>query len=679
MKIKSLSAIVALGLGVCACQPPKSHLQMPALFTNNMVIQQNTQAAIWGKAAPGTSVKINADWGETQKADVQPDSTWLIKLPTVAAGGPHTLTIQNADSTLTLTDVLLGEVWLCSGQSNMEMPLEGWPPANMVEGAQQAVTEAKFPEIRVFTVVRNFSSTPLKDVSAKWVVCSPETAPKFSATAFFFGRKLYNELKVPIGLIHSSWGGTPVESWVSGKVLGEDVDYSKTVKELEVVQPKIDAYNKWLATHQCIDVSIKADGSDPIVGLQVFDSICANPQTDISKWSTMNLPTAIEKTEIGEFDGTIWFRKDIEIPANWEGKALKLNLGPVDDRDVTYFNGVKVGAHEVAGQWQINREYIIPAEFVKKGKATFAIKVTDTQGGGGISGATDLMKLFPEGSDIKKAMPLAGDWKYIVAAEFRQNKMYLFDPATNQYTQHPDKSVNLGPSTPTSLYNAMIAPLTPYTIKGCIWYQGESNVGRAAQYQRVFKSLINNWRADFNNAEMPFYFVQIAPWNYNDPKGLSSANLREAQRRTLELPNTGIVSTLDIGNNDDIHPAKKTQVGERLALWALANTYKKPVECSGPLFDKAEVKDTQIIISFTHADGLELIPNAFEAFEIAGSDGVYYPANVTFDGAKAILSSPKVMQPLNARYAYHNSMQASLFNSAGLPAPSFSTEKEIKD
>jgi sialate O-acetylesterase len=678
MNLKHLLAVAGVGFALGACQQPQSKLQLPALFTNNMVLQQKAEVAIWGKATPGSDVKISADWGAVQDVEVNADSTWLIKLSTIESGVPHTLTIENADSTLTISNVLLGEVWLCSGQSNMEMPMAGWPPINPVEGGPEAIAQANFPDIRMFTVARSVSGIPVNDVKASWVACSPQSVPAFSATAFYFGRKLYNELKVPIGLINSCWGGTPIESWISGKVLVNDSDFVKTVKNLETIQPQVDAYNQWLAKQPTINVIVGADGIDPLVGLQLFDSIYANPAYNDDSWPVMTEAATIETTEIGEFDGVIWMRKVVEIPASWVGKELSISLGAIDDRDVTYFNGIKVGAHEESGKWQVKREYKVPAELVKGGRAVIAVRITDTQGGGGFTGTTEQMQLFPEGN-IKSALSLAGNWTYLPVAEFKDDVLYIFDPQKNEFANRPKLSVVVGPYTATSLYNAMIAPLTPYTIKGSIWYQGEANVGRSAQYQRLMASLINNWRESFNNADMPFYYVQIAPWNYSDPKGVSSANLRDAQRRSMELPNTGMISTLDIGNNDDIHPANKKDVGERLAMWALANNYGKNIEFSGPLYQSFEVIGNQAIVAFTHADGLVMKPTAFEAFELSGADGVFYPATVTLYGNKVVLTSSKVGQPVNVRYAYHNSTQASLFNSAGLPAPSFSTEKELRD
>lgn len=670
---------LGLGLMVLGCQPQKSALSLPTLFTNNMVLQQNSNAAIWGKANPGSKITITGDWGASASAEAGLDSSWLLKIATPQAGGPHSLTIQNNDSTLTIQNVLAGEVWLASGQSNMEMPLAGWPPNDTIQNSASEIANANLPNIRMFTVTRNISTEELDDVDGKWAICSPETAPTFSATAFFFAKKLHAELNVPIGIIHSSWGGTPAESWIEGKILANDNDFKATIAALDSVRPQMKVLEAWLKKFPSVDVSTRPDGSDPIVGIDMFDSICINPSLDHSSWQTMTLPTEVEKTSVGEFDGAIWFRREVEIPQNWDGKELLLTLGAIDDRDVTYFNGHRIGGYEESGKYQMNREYNIPANLVKSGKAVIAVKMIDTQGGGGFTCKPEIFTLAIA-KNKKMAMSIAGEWKYKVVALFKQNSFTLFDPTQNEYANKPYLSIQPGSSTPSVLFNAMIAPLIPYTIKGAIWYQGETNVGRANQYLRLMTMLINNWRTCFELPEMPFYATQLAPWNYSDEKGTSSANIRQAQLKTMQLPKTGMISTLDIGNVNNIHPCYKKEVGERLALWAMANDYGKAVAFSGPLFKTIEITENKAKLSFTNTnDGLVINQAVANQFEIAGNDGVFYPAITTIDGETIICSSPKVPTPASVRYAFTNGAQASLFNGAGLPAPSFTSESSLND
>ena len=661
-----------------SCQQ-KANLSLPAIFSDNMVMQQNSNAAIWGKASPGTEIKVSGDWGESATATAEADSSWQVQLPTLEAGGPHSLSFSTSDTSLTVKNILFGEVWLASGQSNMEMPVKGWPPNDTIMNSAQTIANSANPAIRMFTVARNISSTQLKDVSGAWASASPETTGNFSATAYFFARKLHNELNVPVGIIHSSWGGTPIEAWISKKELTNNTDFSAIIKDLEDFAPQAEVYNKWLTANESINILPTPENKEPFKNLDAFDDYCSNPKTNTEDWPSIKLPTTIEQTEIGAIDGIVWFRKEVQIPEKWSGKDLIISLGPIDDMDVTYFNGERIGGTEVEGFYQKVRYYTVPADMVKPGTATIAVKVIDNQGGGGIYGTPDQMILHPKANEADK-IELSGEWAYNVVGQITGSKLYLFNPEANVYDSRPELSIHLSSHTPTVLYNAMIAPLLPYTLKGAIWYQGETNVGRANQYMDLKASLINNWRKVFDNTKLPFYYVQLAPWNYDNVDGISSANLREAQRRSLRIPNTGMAVTLDIGNVDNIHPANKTDVGERLALWALSQNYSMDIPYSGPMPENFSKEDRKIVISFDNAyEGLELKTNVPNQFEIAGEDGKFYPAIVEVNDNKLHVSSPLVNQPQNVRYAYKNGAEAALFNGVGLPAPSFTSEEEIPE
>jgi sialate O-acetylesterase len=644
-----------------------------------MVLQQNSQAVIWGKGQPNSEITIAADWGNKATAIVNPDSSWQTTLPTIEAGGPYTLTISGSDSVITISNVLLGEVWLASGQSNMEMPLAGWMPNNPVEHSADIIAGASNPNIRVFTVARNVASAPADDVTGSWAVSSPETAGAFSATALFFARKLQTELNIPVGIIHSSWGGTPMEAWINPEMLSIDKDFKNLTEKLKQIAPQEAAYNKWLSGMKSINLETTEENPQPYQGIDIFNDYFTNTQTDITSWKTMQLPSAIEASEIGEFDGAVWFTKEFVIPQEWAGKELTLTLGAIDDIDVTYLNGKKIGAHEEEGFWQANRVYTVPSTEVTTGKSRLTVKVIDLQGGGGFMGNKKSMRLFRT-DDPSVAISLAGEWKYKVGAQLIAHRLYLFDPKEDIFSKRPKVDLVISSQTPGVLYNAMISPLTPFTLKGTIWYQGEANVGRANQYMRLTSMLITNWRNSFKNEAMPFYYVQLAPWNYGDPNGISSAGLRDAQRRMLDIPNTGMAVNLDIGNVNDIHPAKKQEVGERLALWALANDYGIDTPFSGPMLTGNEVMGNKVRLTFKYVyEGLVIKSEIPNQFEIAGKDGVFYPATVKIVNETLEISSPKVKEPVNVRYAYTNGAEASLFNSTGLPAASFSTEVEIKE
>ncbi len=647
----------------------KNQIGMPAIFSDNMVLQQKSFVPIWGKAKPESKVKITTSWKQTAVTKTNDDGSWMVKIKTPKAGGPYELKIEIGDTTIIYKNILIGEVWLCSGQSNMEMPLAGWPPRDTIWGATEEIKNATNSKIRFFTVTRSISTKPEFNCEGKWVESNPETASRFSATAYFFGKKLFDELKVPIGLIHSSWGGTPIEAWTGGKFISQVEQYKSIVEQLEKSKDEIIKLKEWLKTKPVVDLT---NSEKKWKDADFNDSMCSKIDFDDSRWKEMNLPTNWERTEMGNFDGVVWFRKKIEIPDVWLNKELILELGPIDDIDATYVNGIKIGGYEEEGFWQIDRIYTVPTEINIKKELTIAVRVIDNQGGGGIWGAKEKMKIYPK--DSTNFISLAGNWKYLPVAEFSSGKYYLFDPITQDYYNRPKLSVDLSAYTPTTLYNAMIAPLIPYRIKGVIWYQGESNTGNPELYKTLFPLMIRNWREDWKQGNFSFYFVQIAPYNYGEQT--QSQKLREAQMQTLSVPATGMAVTLDIGNPENIHPGNKKDVGKRLALWALAKNYNKKVIYSGPIYKSIKIVNDKIELTFDYADGGLIIKerNGENNFLIAGEDKVFKKAEVKVIGKKLIVSNPEIKKPVAVRYCWDNTSEATLFNKAGLPASSFRTD-----
>ncbi|MDR2928862.1 MAG: hypothetical protein LBV41_11795 [Cytophagaceae bacterium] len=655
-----------------------SELKLPSIISDGMVLQCNADVTIWGEAVSGTKIKVTTSWGVNQTAEARFNRTWDVKIPAGEAGGPYEITIDAGDTVCVIKDVYVGEVWMASGQSNMEMPVSGWLPNDTIYQSMQTIAQANLPLIRMYTVPKNICTEPADNAQARWKVCSPQTVSEFSATAFYFARKLNVELETPIGIIHSSWGGTNAESWISAQSLSRMEKFRTVIENISNAKAQSDIYNMWLQQFEAVDVAPVEGNLDPIIGIDIFDSLYSHPNFIVdNSIATITLPCAIE-TATGTFDGAVWYFKTVEIPSSWEDKELMLSLGAIDDRDVTWFDGKKIGATEENNKWNVNRLYTIPANDVHQGKSTIAVRVIDTQGGGGLLGNGELMKIYPAGNP-NTAISLAGEWNYTIAAELIDNKFYKFNPAGNDFSFHPQKAMNLNANTPSALYNGMVSPVVKYTVKGVIWYQGEANVGRSHQYLELMRTLIADWRTRFNS-ELPFYFVQIAPYSYGNPDAEASAWIREAQRRTLEVENTGMAVTLDIGNVNNIHPANKKDVGERLAFWALANDYHKEVPFSGPIYNgKFEISENTITVEFTYADGLQISGSAPNQFEIAGTNGVYHPAAAMVDGNSVVLSSKLVPHPQNARYAFKNGSEASLFNAAGLPASTFTTEKELRD
>jgi sialate O-acetylesterase len=670
---KVLILISFVLIGITALE--SKALELPAIFGDNMVVQQKTETPIWGKASAGENIEITSTWGEKTTLKAKNNGEWMAKIKTPEAGGSYELTIKGKNSEITFKNVLIGEVWLCSGQSNMEMPLMGWPPLDTIKDSEEEIKNACHPEIRFFTVSRAVSAKPKEDCKGTWAECSPETAKNFSATAYFFGREIHEKLGIPVGLINSSWAGSPAESWTSPGYIGKVDDFSEFAENLDELASFEAEYIKWLSSHPLI----KPVGEDELAGQDVSfaDTSCRLSGLNDCQWKEMCLPTLWENADLGIFDGVVWFRKEINIPKVWEGKDLMLELGPIDDIDITYFNGQKVGAHERMGFWAANRKYKIPSELVKKGRNVLAVRVIDTQGGGGIYGEQEQMKIYPADNKNNQPIKLAGTWKYLPVAQYREGIFYVFGVEKNDFFTTKPAFNGINYHTPTVLYNGMIAPIAPYVIKGVIWYQGESNVGRHKQYKQLFPAMIKSWRASWKQGNFPFYFVQIAPYIYDGEEDPASAKLREAQMEAMSsVPNTGMAVTLDIGNVNNIHPPDKIDVGRRLALWALAKDYgKEDIVYSGPIFKEMVKKGSRITLYFDHiGSGLVAKGDTLTGFKVAEEDKVFVDAEAYIKGNTVIVYSKEAYDPVAVRYAFTNGSEASFFNKEGLPASSFRTD-----
>ncbi len=618
-------------------------LKLPSVFADNMVLQQKAEDAIWGWATPGQKIVVKGSWSEDAVAATQTDKQghWKLHLKTPKAGGPFRVTVSGKDS-IVLHNVMIGEVWICSGQSNMEMPVKGWEGARVLN-AEKEIKAADYPDIRLFKVQRKIAFEPQENSIGSWSECSPETVADFSATAYFFGKQLYEKLQVPVGLIETCWGGTVAEAWTSKEALEDLGDFDDLLTKIDSLKLHV----KEMKAKQKAYTEDWNRHKDRI--LKKYATV----DYDAHQWEKMNLPTYWENAGHPGLDGNIWYRKAVDIPKSWVGKALQLDLGPIDDNDITWFNGQKVGSTE---GWQVERLYSIPGKLVKEGKNVIAVRVTDINGNGGIYGDSRELKIYPSKQSSDQSIGLAGNWKFKIGLRKHENAM-----------------VN-NPNLPTVLHNGMIHPLIPFGIRGAIWYQGESNVGRAKQYSKLFPTMINDWRQKWGEGAFPFYFVQIAPYPYGG-SGMKGAALRDAQRKALDVPHTGMAVTLDIGDTTNIHPANKEEVGRRLSLWALHKTYGyKNIVYSGPLYDKMKIKGAKVILSFKHTDGgLTAKGGKLDHFEIAGKNGQFVPAKAAIKGRKVIVQSDRVSHPKAVRYGWRDTAVPHLFNKAGLPASSFST------
>lgn len=647
----------------------QENFRLPAIISDNMVLQQNSEVPIWGFGNPNEIITISPEWTDETSVTVKNDSTWSVNLRTPSAGGPYTINIIGKNQRIELENILIGEVWLCSGQSNMEMPLEGWPPTDLIDNSAQVIANSENDNIRFFTVVKDISVIEQSDCKGNWTASNPKTSTSFSATAYFFGKKLYDELKIPIGLIHSSWGGTPAEAWTSKEFLIDLGEYDSVFSNIALSIPQSKKLEKWLDQFPQLNLTGKTT-ENMWKNLDFDDKECSSIEFEHKNWDTMTLPVKWEQSELGEFDGAVWFRKTIELEDEWLNQELRIELGPIDDFDLTFVNGVNVGGIEEDGNWKTPRKYNIEKSVNNHKNLVIAVRVNDSRGGGGIYGKPEEMKLVNITS--KKELPLAGEWHYLPVAEFKGNNYFVFGSKDGVFRSRPKLPIAFSSNTPTLLYNAMIAPLVPFKLKGFIWYQGESNAGMPELYERLFPSMINNWRRDFG-ADLPFYFVQIAPYDYGEYT--KSEFLRDAQRKTLMLDNTGMAVTLDIGNVNNIHPANKKDVGERLALWGLGKLYgKENLVISGPLYKSMIIKGNKIEIEFEHTGTGLLLKNDGDQFMVAGADKNFKVAKSKIEGNKLLVWSDEISYPFAVRYAWDNKSEAVLFNKEGLPASSFRTD-----
>lgn len=667
---------LSLAISCTSNKEPASVIKLPSIFSDNMVLQANKKIQIWGEATPNSSIEVwidnNGNWAESD------DSGYFqLELDEMKYGGPYDLFVSGKD-TIVYLNVMLGEVWLCSGQSNMQWTV------NRSNNAQDEIAEANYDNIRLFTVPRTVSDKVQEDCDGEWSICNSENIGSFSAVGYFFGREVHKNLNVAIGLIHSSWGGTPIESWMKYKTLESDEDFTpiieRHVENLELYPEKMKTYNELVA-------KLEKEGSTlPMYHKDTGDKGLlkgyAKKDFDDSNWKQIDLPSEWEVSLGVDIDGAFWFRKSINIPEEWDGKDLVLELGSIDDFDITYFNGKLVGktTEETPNYWSVARKYDVPSSIVNVGEATIAIRVFDHYGAGGFTGGKSQMKLYRK-NDQNELLNIAGKWKYKI-----ENKLNPSDVTGPGGSKMPPMPRGPGHShSPAGLYNAMINPVAPYTLNGFIWYQGETNAGRAFQYRKLLPAMINDWRELWNDKELYFGIVQLANFMAvaDEPTESAWAELREAQdMASKNVSKTGLAVTIDIGEADDIHPRNKQDVGRRLAYWALNKAYNQKdfnngSSCySGPTYKSMKIEENKIRLRFDHiGEGLavkggeELI-----GFSISGQDNNFVWANAEIINDEVVVWSEKVSEPVAIRYAWANNPICNLYNSAGLPAVPFRTD-----
>lgn len=646
---KVFAIVISVVLSCLLIPAATADVTLPAIFGDHMVLQQKAPVTVWGWADPGEKVSVKGSWqwfAATTKAD--DDGTWSVTIKTPKAGRTVSLAIKG-NNDITLSDILLGEVWICSGQSNME-----WTTGGLgTDVSKLDIQKADLPRIRLFTVKKTIAATPKDDVEGSWQVCSPETVGAFSATGFYFGRSLQEGLNVPIGLVSTNWGGTKSEAWTSRDGLKPFDRFNDEIQTLEAPEQS-EAARKQAYEQKLLKWEEQIANHDTGIKEKWYA-----PDFDDSAWETVALPSTWSQTELVDVDGIVWYRRSVTLPPSWSRNDMELHLGPIDDIDTLWVNGTRIGT---TTGWLQNRVYRLPGAVLKTGKNSIAIRAIDTGGEGGFGGVKDDMRIGPVGAEIKTCATVAGDWKYQLSRK-------------GAVAAAPLDRSQINANTATVLYNGMIAPLLNLRIAGAIWYQGESNCYDPILYRTLFPAMITDWRTQWGQGDFPFYYVQIAPYQY-DANTCSQA-VREAQMMTLDaVKNVGMAVTMDIGTENDIHPRNKHDVGDRLARWALAKTYKKKgIAWSGPVYKDMTVEGGRIRIAFDYADdGLIAAGGQLSDFMIAGENRQFVPAKAVIDGNTVVVSCETVTNPVAVRYGWSNWVKGTLFNKAGLPASSFRTD-----
>ncbi len=649
LKRCALLAVAAAGLlfsphGSASAQSAPATIVKPLpfvspIFGDNMVMQRGKANTIWGWSDPGDNVQVEIA-GKTASGVAGADHRWQVKIQPPHVGGPYTMTIKG-HQTVELHNVLVGDVWLCGGQSNMQVSLR------VARNGGDEIKAANYPQIRFFTVAPHSAYHHIDSVEGTWKVVSPETADMLSAVAYFFARKVQQEIHVPIGLVVDSVGGTPAEAWTSVASLRPLKDFDIPLAELEqrAAEGAPEYGNYIMHWYDQYDVGLKENW--------------AAPDFDDSSWKPVQIPGGFSELGVPDTPAVAWFRKEIVLPDPLPAGLSLLFLGSIERMDTAYINGIEVGG----SAWVENpRVYFIRDGVLKPGKNIVAIRVFKTKPQGGFLDKAEVLRLM---LGDRTSVPLAGEWKGNLSVDAR-----------------PPHPLPIGfenwPVMPSVLYEGMLAPIAPLSIAGALWYQGEQNSDRGFQYRKILPVMIADWRSLFQQGDFPFYIVSLPGFGHRSPTPIDDtwAELRESQAVTVaNVPNTCLAVTIDTGDPDNLHPKDKLQVGERLAFCALAKHYGKHVVYSGPTLVSVKRLPGSIRLRFAHTNGGMVVKGSkLEEFSIAGADKKWYWADARIEGNTVIVSSPSVPNPQEVRYAWQSYPTATLFNGAGLPAAPFRTD-----
>ncbi|MGO9433049.1 MAG: sialate O-acetylesterase [Terracidiphilus sp.] len=612
-----------------------------AIFGDNMVLQRGKTNTIWGWSDPGDHIQVQIA-EQTASAVAGADRRWQVKIQPPPAGGPYTLRITGHD-TVVLHDVLVGDVWLCGGQSNMGLPLR------FTRNGPEEANVANYPEIRFFSVAGHPAYRHTEVVDGSWKVVTPETAGWMSAVGYYFARKVQGEIHVPIGLVVDAVGGTPAETWTSADALGPLHDFDIPLAELKrmAAEGAPEYGNYVMHWYDEYDVGLKGNW--------------AAPELDDSSWKPVDIPGGFAELGVPDTPALAWFRKEIVLPDPLPPGRAMVFLGSIERMDTVYINGTSVGG----SAWVENpRVYPVPEGVLKAGRNIVAIRVLKTKPVGGFLGKPEELHLMLSDKSI---IPLAGKWKGRLSVDARPPH-----PLPIAYENWPVM--------PTVLYEGMLAPIAPLSITGALWYQGEQNSERGYQYRRILPVMIADWRKLFAQGDFPFYIVSLPafkPRSATPVDGDEWAETRESQALTAaSVPNSCLAVTIDTGDPDNIHSKDKQPVGERLALCALANYYGEKIAYAGPTLKSVDRLPGSIRLHFAHTDGgLAVKGPKLEEFSIAGEERKWYWADARIVGDTVVVSSASVPNPKEVRYAWQSNPAATLLNGAGLPAGPFRTDQ----
>ncbi len=642
---------IFLGLTFLSIVSVFSQVRLPKIFQDGMVLQRNAPIPIWGWSSPEEQIEISFE-GKTQSITASENGEWEIEFPEMKAGGPFSIQIKGKNQ-IEVNDVLVGDVWLCSGQSNMVHQLN----IHDVTYADD-IKNANYPEVRHFKIPTATSLSGPKDdlPGGEWQKAIGDEVRPFSAVAYFFARKIYDKYQIPIGLVNASVGGTPIESWIN------ETGYEDFPEILETIEQNKDtAYVNARTGNRFNGGGGSPKPSDKgLTGPVKWYEVDFEPKN----WRRMNIPGYWEDQGVRNLNGVVWLRREVDIPAAMVGKDARLFMGRIIDADEVYINGKQVG--KTTYQYP-QRRYDIPKDVLKAGKNVFVVRVTNQNGKGGFVPDKPYY-IFSE----KDTVDLKGYWDYKVGEVFKPWNPNAFKSSSDK---EPPRRIN-PQNEPTSLYNAMVAPIAKLPVKGVLWYQGESNAGRPDEYKALMNALIDGWRELYDDPELPFIYAQLPNFmdvNYS-PEDSNWAELREAQLEAWDDENTAMTVNIDLGEWNDIHPDNKKDVGERMAIAAKKLAYGEDIVYSGPIYKSHEIKDGKIIVSFTHV-GSGLVSNDGEPlseFAIAGDDGEFVWAQAKIEGNKIIVWDDNIQEPKFLRYAWSdNPDNPNLYNKEGLPASPF--------